>query len=154
MAAQQDQQLSLDLTRPPRWLPLAPEAYGRMVNRLGVVITKRARKRGADFQVHEAMEAIHAACHASGGIDPYDGQALRPVPVLLLGRKDAEVATGALLWRSPTLIHRTPLQDCDFEVVSWQTAQARAVIPAEDFIAHCRAVAAWVQTEASGVADP
>jgi len=46
------------------------------------------------------------------------------------------------------------MQDCDFEVVSWQTAQARAVIPAEDFIAHCRAVAAWVQTEASGVADP
>jgi len=153
MAAQQDQQLSLDLTRPPRWLPLAPEAYGRMVNRLGVVITKRARKRGADFQVHEAMEAIHAACHASGGIDPYDGQALRPVPVLLLGGKDAEAATGALLWRSPTLIHRTAIRKCDFEVVSWQTAQARAVIPAEDYIDHCRAVAAWAEAGASCVAD-
>jgi len=153
MAAQQDQQLSLDLTRPPRWLPLAPEAYGRMVNRLGVLITKRARKRGADFQVHEAMEAIHAACHACGGIDPYDGQALRPVPVLLLGGKDAEAASGAVLWRSPTLIHRTPLHDCAFEVVSWQTAQARAVLSAEDYIAHCRAVVAWVETGASAGAD-
>ena len=153
MAAQQDQQLSLDLTRPPQWLPLAPEAYGRMVNRLGVLITKRARKRGADFQVHGAMKAIHAACHACEGIDPYDGQALRPVPVLLLGGKDAKPASGALLWRSPTLIHRTAVRHCDFEVVSWQTAQARAVIPAEDYIDHCRAVVAWREAGASCGAD-
>jgi hypothetical protein len=99
------------------------------------------------------MGAIHAACHACEGIDPYDGQALRPVPVLLLGAKDAEAASGAVLWRSPTLIHTTPLRDCDFEVVSWQTAQARAVLPAEDYIAHCRAVVAWVGTDAGGGAD-
>ena len=153
MARQQDQQLSLDLTRPPRWLPLAPETYGRMVNRLAVLIAKRARKRGAKYQVHEAMGAIHAACHACEGIDPYDGQALWPVPVLLLGEKGAEAASGAVLWRLPTLIHSTPLHDCEFEVVSWQTAQARAVLPAEDYIAHCRAVVAWVGTNTSSGTD-
>ena len=152
MEAQHGQQITLHLSRPPRWLPLAADVYGRMVNRLAVLITKRARKRGAEFRVHEAMEAIHAACHVCGGIDPYDGMALEPGPVLLLGGRDADVSAGPALWRSPTLIHRTSPQGCDFEVVSWQTAQSRAVLPAADYIAHCCAVVAWAQTGATNAA--
>ena len=146
MAAQQDQPITLHLSRPPRWLTLEPSAYGCMINRLAVLITKRARKRGAAFRVHQAMAAIDAACHVCQGIDPYDGQALRPVPLRLLGGKQADAASDLELWRSPTLIHRKALQECDFEVVSWQTAQARAVLPAADYIAHCRAVVAWMET--------
>ena len=47
--------------KPPSWLDIDPDSYKRLLNRTAVTITKRARKRGATYQVREAIDAIHAA---------------------------------------------------------------------------------------------
>ena len=36
---------------PPSWLDIDPDSYKRLLNRTAVTITKRARKRGATYQV-------------------------------------------------------------------------------------------------------
>ena len=38
---------------PPSWLNIDPDSYKRLLNRTAVTITKRARKRGATYQVRE-----------------------------------------------------------------------------------------------------
>ena len=58
---------------PPSWLDIDPDSYKRLLNRTAVTITKRARKRGATYQVREAIDAIHAAFQRCDGTDPYDG---------------------------------------------------------------------------------
>ena len=45
---------------PPSWLDIDLDSYKRLLNRTAVTITKRARKRGATYQVREAIDAIHA----------------------------------------------------------------------------------------------
>ena len=61
---------------PPSWLDIDADSYKRLLNRTAVTITKRARKRGATYQVKEAIDAIHAAFQRCDGTDPYDGQPL------------------------------------------------------------------------------
>ena len=39
---------------PPSWLDIDLDSYKRLLNRPAVTITKRARKRGAMYQVREA----------------------------------------------------------------------------------------------------
>ena len=55
---------------PPSWLDIDPDSYKRLLNRTAVTITKRARKRGAKYQVREAIDAIHAAFQSCDGTDP------------------------------------------------------------------------------------
>ena len=57
---------------PPSWLDIDADSYKRLLNRTAVTITKRARKRGATYQVKEAIDAIHAAFQRCDGTDPYD----------------------------------------------------------------------------------
>ena len=61
---------------PPSWLDIDADSYKRLLNRTAVTITKRARKRGASYQVKEAIAAIHADFKRCDGTDPYDGQPL------------------------------------------------------------------------------
>jgi len=97
-----------------------------MLNRTAVTITKRAKKRGATYQVKEAIDAIHAAFHRCDGMDPYDGLPLESR--LLAGNRCPSVST---LDNSNTT---------NFEVLSVETQAAKGERTTEDFIAHCRAV--------------
>ena len=55
---------------PPSWLDIDPDSYKRLLNRTAVMITKRARKRGATYQVREAIDAIHAVFQRCDGRIP------------------------------------------------------------------------------------
>ena len=113
---------------PPPWLNIDSDSYKRMLNRTAVTITKRAKKRGATYQVKEAIDAIHAAFHRCDGMDPYDGLPLESR--LLAGNRCPSVST---LGNSNT---------ANFEVLSVETQAAKGERTTENFIAHCRAVVA------------
>ena len=93
-----------------------------------MTITKRARRRGATYQVKEAIDAIHAAFQRCDGTDPYDG--------LLL---DNRLHDGG---RSPTVSPVNSSNDATFEILSLQTKEAKGERDAEEFIAYCRTVVA------------
>ena len=113
---------------PPRWLEMDPDSYKRLLNRTAVTNTKRAKKRGATYQVREAMEAIHAAFHRCDGTDPYDGLPL-----------DGRHRDGN---RCPMVCPIDNDNVADFEILSLQTKESKGSMNVEDFIAHCRAVVA------------
>lgn len=104
---------------------------------------KRDRKRGGTYRVKEAMDAIHEAMHRSDGIDPYDGQAMDSE---LLGvydnarSKELCTAYRREFYRLPTVGHRNAEPVCDFQIVSWQTNDAKGDMSSEDYLAHCLAV--------------
>ena len=91
----------------------------------------------------EAMDAIHEAMHQSDGIDPYDGQAMDSQ---LLGVYDNTLSKerGASyrreFYRLPTVDHRNAEPVCDFQIVSWQTNDAKGDMSPEEYLAHCIAV--------------
>ena len=113
---------------PPGWLDIDTDSYKRLLNRTAVTITKRARKRGGTYQVKEAINAIHAAFQRCDGTDPYDGLPL-----------DNRLDDGN---RSPTVSPVNKSIPASFEILSLQTKEAKGERNAEEFIAHCRAVAA------------
>ena len=113
---------------PPSWLDIDADTYKRLLNRTAVTITKRAKKRGATYQVKEAMDAIHAAFHRCDGSDPYDGLPL-----------DGRHFDGM---RSPTVSPVDNDSIANFEILSLQTKESKGAMSVEDFIAHCRAVVA------------
>ena len=113
---------------PPSWLDIDAESYKRLLNRTAVTITKRARKRGATYQVREAIDAIHAAFQSCDGTDPFDGLPL-----------DNRLHDGS---RSPTVSPVSSSNAATFEILSLQTKEAKGERDAEEFIAHCRAVVA------------
>ena len=113
---------------PPPWLNIDSDSYKRMLNRTAVTITKRAKKRGATYQVKEAIDALHAAFHRCDGTDPYDGLPL-----------DSRLLAGS---RYPTVTPLGNSNSANFEVLSVETQAAKGERTPEDFIAHCRAVIA------------
>ena len=113
---------------PPSWLDIDAESYKRLLNRIAVTITKQARKRGATYQVREAIDAIHAAFQRCDGTDPFDGLPL-----------DNRLHDGS---RSPTVSPVSSSNAATFEILSLQTKEAKGERDAEEFIAHCRAVVA------------
>ena len=62
--------------QPPSLLDIDANSYKRLLTRTAVTISKRARKRGASYQVKEAIDAIHIDLKRCDGTDPYDGQPL------------------------------------------------------------------------------
>ena len=114
--------------RPPSWLDIDADNYKRLLNRTAVNITKCARKRGATYQVREAIDAIHAAFQRCDGTDPFDGLPL-----------DSQLHDGS---RSPTVSPVSSSSAATFEILSLQTKEAKGERDAEEFIAHCRAVVA------------
>ena len=113
---------------PPSWLDIDAESYKRLLNRIAVTITKRAKKQGATYQVREAIDAIHAAFQRCDGTDPFDGLPL-----------DNRLHDGS---RSPTVSPVSSSSAATFEILSLQTKEAKGERDAEEFIAHCRAVVA------------
>ena len=90
-------------------------------------IRDSARKRGATYQVKEAIDAIHAAFQRCDGTDPYDG-----LPF------NNRIHDGG---RSPT-VSPVSSSTATFEILSLQTKEAKGERNGEEFIAHCRAVVA------------
>jgi len=123
--------------KPPTWLEIDRETYKRLLNRTAVTITKRAKKRGATYQVKDAIDAIHAAFHSCDGSDPFDGLPLDGK--LLTSRQSHD-------HRCPTVCPVSNDTIADFEILSLQTKNAKGTMSAETFIAHCRAVVAHVDT--------
>ena len=96
---------------PPSWLDVDADTYKRLLNRTAVTITKRAKKRGATYQVKQAIAAIDAAFHRCNGTDPYDGL---PLDSRLVDDK-----------RSPTVSPVSTITTADFEILSLQTKEAK-----------------------------
>ena len=91
----------------------------------------------------EAMDAIHEAMHRSDGIDPYDGQTMDS-ELLSVDAHAQSKERGAAYRREfdrlPTVNHRNAEPVCDFQIVSWQTNDAKGDMSPEDYVAHCLAV--------------
>ena len=127
----------------PAWVGLSDEDYSDLIRKKAVAVTRRDKRRDGKYSVKEAIEAIHQAFHRCNGFDPYDGSKLDPE---LLGTYDNNRSKekGAAYKREmamlPTIDHVTAKPVPDFEIVSWQTNDAKGDMPPEEFIAYCRRV--------------
>ena len=127
----------------PAWVGLGDEDYRKMLQRKAVAVTRRDKRRDGKYSVKEAIEAIHEAFHRCNGFDPYDGSKLDPE---LLGTYDNNRSKekGAAYKREmamlPTIDHVTAKPVPDFEIVSWQTNDAKGDMSPDEFIAYCQRV--------------
>lgn len=127
----------------PDWVGLSDVDYSKLLQKKAVAVTRRDKKRGGTYSVREAIEAIDKAFHRCDGCDPYDGSKLNP---RLLGeyKNEAAKADGANYKRRfallPTIDHVTAKPEPDFEIVSWQTNDAKGDMPPKEFIDFCRRV--------------
>ena len=127
----------------PAWVGKSDKEYSELIQRKAVAVTRRDKKRGGEYSVKEAIEAIDQAFHRCTGFDPYDGSKLNPK---LLGEYDnkASKAKGAAYKKEmamlPTIDHFKAEPVADFEIVSWQTNDAKGDMPPDEFIAYCRRV--------------
>ena len=127
----------------PAWVGKSDKEYSELIQRKAVAVTRRDKKRGGEYSVKEAIEAIDQAFHRCTGFDPYDGSKLNPK---LLGEYDnkASKAKGAAYKKEmamlPTIDHVKAEPVADFEIVSWQTNDAKGDMPPDEFIAYCRRV--------------
>ena len=117
--------------------------YSELIQRKAVAVTRRDKRRGGKYSVKEAIEAIHQAFHRCNGFDPYDGSKLDPALLGEYKNEDAK-AQGAAHKRRfamlPTVDQVTAKPVADFEIVSWQTNDAKGDMPPEEFISYCRRV--------------
>ena len=127
----------------PGWVGLSDETYRKLLQRKAVAITRRDKRRGGKYTVKQAIEAIDQAFHRCNGFDPYDGSKLNPE---LLGTYDNQQSKekGATYKREmamlPTVDYVKAEPVPDFEIVSWQTNDAKGDMPPEEFISYCRRV--------------
>ena len=127
----------------PAWVGQSDKDYSDLIRKKAEAVTRRDKRRGGKYSVKEAIEAIHQAFHRCNGFDPYDGSKLDPE---LLGTYSNERSKekGAAYKREmamlPTVDHVTAKPVADFEIVSWQTNDAKGDMPPEEFIAYCRRV--------------
>ena len=127
----------------PAWVGQSDEEYRKMLRRKAMAVTRRDKRRDGKYSVKEAIEAIHQAFHRCNGFDPYDGSKLDPELLGEYKNEDAK-AEGAAHKRRfamlPTVDHVKAEPVADFEIVSWQTNDAKGDMPPEEFIAYCRRV--------------
>ena len=127
----------------PGWVGVSDGKYSELIQRKAVAVTRRDKRRGGKYSVKEAIEAIHQAFHRCNGFDPYDGSKLDPE---LLGTysnersKERDPAYKREMAMLPTVDHVTAEPVPDFEIVSWQTNDAKGDMPPEEFISYCRRV--------------
>jgi len=127
----------------PDWVGISDLDYSNLLQKKAVAVTRRDKKRGGTYSVREAIEAIDEAFHRCKGFDPYDGSKLNPK---LLGKYDnkASKEKGAAYKREmamlPTVDHVKAEPVPDFEIVSWQTNDAKGDMAPEEFVAYCRRV--------------
>ena len=127
----------------PAWVGLDDRRYSDLIPKKAEAVNRRDKKRGGKYSVKEAIEAIHQAFHRCNGFDPYDGSKLNPKLLGVYKNEDAK-AEGAAHKRRfamlPTVDHVKAEPEPDFEIVSWQTNDAKGDMPPEEFIAYCRRV--------------
>ena len=127
----------------PGWVGVSDGKYSELIQRKAVAVTRRDKRRGGKYSVKEAIEAIHQAFHRCNAFDPYDGSKLDPE---LLGTYSNERSKerGAAYKREmamlPTVDHVTAEPVPDFEIVRWQTNDAKGDMPPEELVAYCRRV--------------
>ena len=127
----------------PDWVKQNDKDYSELIRKKAVAVTRRDKKRDGKYSVKEAIEAIHQAFHRCNGFDPYDGSKLDPE---LLGeyKNDEAKAQRAAYKRRfamlPTVDHVTAKPVADFEIVSWQTNDAKGDMSPDEFIAYCHRV--------------
>ena len=127
----------------PAWVGLSDEDYRDLIRKKAEAVTRRDKRRDGKYSVKEATEAIHQAFHRCKGFDLYDGSKL---DLKLLGefRNEDAKAQGAAYKKRfamlPFVDHVKAEAVADFEIVSWQTNDAKGDMPAEEFIAYCRRV--------------
>ena len=110
-----------------------------MLQRKAVAVTRRDKRRDGKYSVKEAIEAIHEAFHRCNGFDPYDGSKLDPELLGGYKNEDAKAERAAYKRRFamlPTVDHVTATPVADFEIVSWQTNDAKGDMTPEEFIAY------------------
>ena len=127
----------------PAWVGLSDEDYNDLIRKKAVAVTRRDKRRGGQYTVKQAIEAINEAFHRSNGSDPYDGSKLDPKLLGTYNNDDAK-AEGAEYKRRfamlPTVDHVTAKPVPDFEIVSWQTNDAKGDMSPDEFIAYCHRV--------------
>ena len=127
----------------PAWVGQSDKDYSDLIRKKAEAVTRRDKRRGGKYSVKETIEAIHQAFHRCNGFDPYDGSKLDPE---LLGTysnersKERGPAYKREMAMLPTVDHVTAEPVPDFEIVSWQTNDAKGDMPPEEFIAYCRRV--------------
>jgi len=130
---------------PPIWLGLDAKEYLDLLRRKAVAVTRRDKKRGGIYSVRDAIEAIHSAFEKSNGTDPYDGEPMDPTLLGQYNNADSK-AQGAeykkRFARLPTIDHVDSRPVAIFEIVSWQTNDAKGDMAPEEFVEYCRRVVA------------
>ena len=127
----------------PAWVGQGDKDYSDLIHKKADAVTRRDKRRGGHYTVKQAIEAIHQAFHRCSGFNPYDGSKLDPE---LLGTYSNERSKerGAAYKREmtmlPTVDHVKAEPVADFEIVSWQTNDAKGAMHPEEFIAYCRRV--------------
>ena len=127
----------------PAWVGQSDKDYSDLIRKKAEAVTGCDKRRGGKYSVKEAIEAIHQAFHRCNGFDPYDGSKLDPE---LLGTYSNERSKerGAAYKREmamlPTVEHVTAKPVPEFEIVIWQTNDAKGDMSPDEFIAYCRRV--------------
>ena len=62
----------------PAWVGLSDKDYSELILKKSVAVTRRDKRRGGEYTVKQAIEAIDQAFHRCNGFDPYDGSKLDP----------------------------------------------------------------------------
>ena len=127
----------------PAWVGQSDEDYSDLIRKKAVAVTRRDKRRGGKYTVKQAIEAINQAFHRCNGFDPYDGSKLDPKLLGTYNNEEAK-AQGADYKKRfamlPTVDHVKAEPVPDFEIVSWQTNDAKGDMPSKEFIAYCRRV--------------
>ena len=127
----------------PAWVGQSDKDYSDLIRKKAEAVTRRDKRRGGKYSVKEAIEAIHQAFHRCNGFDPYDGSKLDPELLGTYSNERSKEKGAAYKWEMamlPTVDHVTAKPVAGFEIVSWQTNDAKGDMPPEEFIAYCRRV--------------
>ena len=62
----------------PGWVGVIDGKYSELIQRKAVAVTRRDKRRGGQYTVKQAIEALDQAFHRCNGFDPYDGSQLDP----------------------------------------------------------------------------
>ena len=121
---------------PPAWLQkIGHDTYKRYLNRKANALMRRDRKRGGSYTVRQAMDAIHQAFWESDGIDPYDGMEMKGELLGTYSNEASKERRGEYkreFARLPTVDHVYGKPDLAFEIVSWQTNDAKGDMTPDD----------------------
>ena len=126
----------------PSWIGFSDQDYSKILHRRALAVTRRDKRRGGNYTVKQAIEAINQAFHRCNGFDPYDQFCWSRAARTYDNQKSKE--KGAAYKREmamlPTVDHVKAEPLAEFEIVSWQTNDAKGEMRPEEFVAYCRRV--------------